>query len=132
MNKLILLVALILVAAYPAAAQGYQTATLLNAVTATGTGRAIRLSGVVPFRHTGAITVTGAPATCTLNIQWAITADTPTANDWFDLSGNQDCTSSSAGFHIADRPILWVRGNLTVLTGGTAPTVSLRYLGKGQ
>jgi hypothetical protein len=31
--------------------------------------------------------------------------------------------------HFADKPVLYIRGNLTALTGGAAPTVTLTYMG---
>jgi hypothetical protein len=32
-------------------------------------------------------------------------------------------------FHVVYKPIAWVRGDLTALSGGTNPTVTIKYEG---
>lgn len=73
--------------------------------------------------HTLTAIVTGGPSGCTVNLD--------ASNDgthWFDISGPQTCTSNVM-FHVFGRSVELVRGNLTALSGGTAPTVTLTYLG---
>lgn len=74
-------------------------------------------------KHTLMAIVTGAPATCTINLDGSLDGV-----HWFDLSGPQNC-AASAMFHVVDKPVLYVRGNLSALAGGTSPTVTIAYVG---
>lgn len=82
---------------------------------------------MVITKHTIHLRVTGGPATCTYRLEGSLDPDEVTP-EWFDLSGTLTCTTSTM-VHIVDRPVMRVRGNLLTLTGGTSPTVQLRYLG---
>jgi hypothetical protein len=73
--------------------------------------------------HTIQAVVAGAPAACTINLDGSLNSST-----WADISGPQTCTSSIM-FHVVNRSVAYVRANLTVLSGGTAPTVRVTYLG---
>ncbi len=92
-----------------------------TALTATGTTAGF----AVPSNsfHTLQAVVTGSPSVCTINLDGSLDG-----TNWFDISGNQTCTSSVM-FHVVNRSVTNVRANLTALSGGTAPTVTARYTG---
>jgi len=84
----------------------------------------------LPFtvhKHTVQAVVTGAPATGSIQLEGTLD-DVTGSPTWFNLSGAQPCTANTI-FHVVDRPVSGIRVNLTALTGGTGPTVSIRYLG---
>lgn len=69
-----------------------------------------------PTIHTVQLTVTGAPTTCTVQLEGCL-LDPVDATCWEILSDpNVDCTSIEM-FHVVDRPVRNVRLNLTVLAG---------------
>lgn len=92
----------------------------------TGTG-ATASSGAIrgtPVHHAINLVVTGAPATCTYRLQGSANGTT-----WYNISAADiTCTSSATAFETG-KPTRYVRGNLLTLTGGTAPTVTLQYVG---
>jgi hypothetical protein len=91
--------------------------------TAAAATNAFDVSYLVPTHHSFAAIVTGAPATCTVQLEGSLDG-----TNWFALTAATTCTSSvfaSAANYATD----YVRLNLTALTGGSSPTVSLRYLG---
>ena len=99
-----------------------QTAT--GATSTTLFSSTARVPGV-PINHTAELIVTGAPATCTYRLQG--TSDNTT---WFDISASAiTCTSTTVAYE-ANKPAKNIRGNLVTLTGGTAPTVTLKYVGR--
>lgn len=113
---LILLLALVALAQYP------PVYTKWGPLTGTGTTAALPL----PYgfsQHTLQIIVTGGPSGCTVNLDGSLDGV-----NWFDLSGAQTCTSNTM-FHVVSKPVAYVRGDLTALTGGTAPTVTISYEG---
>lgn len=73
--------------------------------------------------HTVAAVPSGSPAICTLRLEGSLDHIS-----WFDLSGDQTCTASLM-FHVADKPVQFVRINLTALSGGSSPSVAVRYAG---
>lgn len=81
-------------------------------------------AGHIPLWMTFQVVTTGGPATCTLNVQGSLDNI-----NWFDLSGNQTCTSSLM-FHVVNKPVQYVRINLSALTGGTSPTVTTTVFGE--
>lgn len=92
------------------------------AMSGTGTTAALPL----PYgfsQHTIQIIVTGGPSGCTVNLDGSLDGV-----NWFDLSGGQTCTSNTM-FHVVSKPVAYVRGDLTALTGGTSPTVTISYEG---
>lgn len=92
---------------------------------ATGATASSGLMRGLPVNHTSELIVTGGPATCTYSLQG--TRDGVT---WFTISASAiTCTSTTVAFE-ANKPAVSVRGNLLTLTGGTAPTVTLKYIGK--
>lgn len=129
MKKLASLLLALLLASPALRGQAFkETRTLLNAVATTGQSTAFNVEVTAPSNHTLAVTVTGAPATCTIALMGAATTGTPVAADWFNLSGNQSCTAKVM-FHTPDRPMLWVAADLSALSGGTSPTVTAKYVG---
>ena len=100
---------------------GWHTKTF-TAQSATGTTAevvdfdTVRLS---PDELTVQLNVTGAPTTCTYQVEGSLDNVT-----FFDLSGAKSCTSSLM-FHLDSKPVRYLRGNLTALSGGTSPSVQL-------
>lgn len=74
-------------------------------------------------RHTVMVTVSGAPSACTVNLDGSLDGV-----HWFDLSGPQNAAANTM-FHVVDKPVIYVRGNLSALSGGTSPSVSISYAG---
>lgn len=111
----------LLFAAIMCAAALAQAAKTWTALTATGTTALYNVPG--NDIHTMQAIVTGSPASCTVHLEGSIDS-----THWFDLSGDQTCTSSMM-FHVVARSVLYVRGNLITLSGGTSPTVTLSYSG---
>lgn len=103
----------------------FTTQTATGATTGYGVASASASNAGVPINHTVELIVTGGPATCTYSLQGS--ADNST---WFTISASAiTCTSTTVAFE-ANKPTKYVRGNLLTLTGGTAPTVTLKYIGK--
>lgn len=103
--------------------RGYQkTFTTQNATGATASSGLMR---GIAINHAIELIVTGAPATCTYRLQ-----GTRDAVTWFNISAADiTCTTTTVSFE-ANKPTVQVRGNLLTLTGGTAPTVTLKYIGR--
>lgn len=120
-RRIITILALALALCATAAAQSIRYA--FAAHSATGTKAAIDVTRVMPHKHTASVIVTGTPATCVITLEGSIDG-----TNFFDISGNQTCTASLM-FHVVEKPVLYVRPNLTTLTGGSSPTVTLTYLG---
>lgn len=92
-----------------------------NALGAVGVTASQSVEGAA--RHTVMVTVSGAPTTCTVNLDGSLDGV-----HWFDLSGPQNAASNTM-FHVVDKPVIYVRGNLSALSGGTSPSVSISYTG---
>ena len=113
---------LLLLLAAVAVAQYSPVTFKWSAMTATGTTAALPL----PYgfsQHTLQILVTGSPSGCTVNLDGSLDG-----THWFDLSGGQTCTSNTM-FHVVSKPVAYVRGDLTALSGGSSPTVTISYEG---
>ena len=78
---------------------------------------------VSPSRHTVQLLLTGGPTGCAYQLEGSLDN-----SNWENLSGTQDCTSVTM-FHVVDRPVNYIRGNLTTLSGGSSPTVQFLYAG---
>ena len=97
---------------------------------APGVTAGLSVQPLEPAEHTAEITVTGGPATCTFQLEGSVNSTTGVDGTWFALSGAVDCTvAANRMFHVVNKPVPWVRGNLTALAGGAAPAVTLGYLG---
>lgn len=90
------------------------------ALSATGTTAAFGVPA--SHIHTVSAVVAGGPSGCTVNLDGMIDGT------WYDISGPQTCTSSVM-FHVFGKAVELVRGHVTALSGGTAPTVTITYLG---
>lgn len=103
--------------------RGFQkTFTAQTAVGATISSGQMR--GVAVW-HTIELIVTGAPATCTYRLQ-----GTRDGITWFNISAADiTCTATTVSFE-SGKPAVQVRGNLLTLTGGTSPTITLKYIGR--
>lgn len=92
--------------------------------TAVGATTALTPRGI-PTDHTIELIVTGAPATCTYQAQGSRDGTT-----WFNLSASAiTCTSTITAFE-SNKPVVHVRGNILTLTGGTSPSVTMKYIGR--
>lgn len=98
---------------------------LLNSVTLIGE------SNSIPFRkitkgHTIQIDITGAPTAITVDLEgslnnttWAVLITSPMSA--------AELTAAVSLSHIEDKPVRYIRVNLTTLTGGSSPTVTVLY-----
>jgi hypothetical protein len=99
----------------------------LGTLAAVGTTFGVNI-GPVAHKHTVQVITAGGPTTCAIQLEGTLDDVTSNSPDWANLSGSQTCTSSVT-FHVADRPVTGIRANLTALTGGSSPTVAIKYVG---
>lgn len=100
---------------------------LLAAATATGAGPSARLKKGVK-EHTVQTIITGSPTAVTVSLEASLN-DGVTWNaigTYIFTAG--DLSAGSAMYHVVNKPVEVVRINLTVLTGGVAPTATSFYL----
>jgi len=95
--------------------------TLLNAVAAATVGTTLDTTFLLS-KHTWEIVVTGAPANETTLLEGSINGTT-----WYTLDTSNITTSEMR--HVVNKPVRYVRGNCTVLPGGT---LTVRYMGGGN
>ena len=98
---------------------------LLDAATATGVGDTWNIrSGAA--NHTLQGTATGNPTGITTDLEGSLDGVT-----WYTLAAhkwvNGELTDQQAMFHVLSKYVTYVRVNLTTLTGGTSPTVTIKY-----
>lgn len=93
------------------------------ALTATGNTATFDVGKALPSNHAVLAVVTGGPATCTISLQGTIDGVT-----WDTISNATTCTSS-VYFYVSGKPMSGIRASLTVLSGGTSPTVTVFYTG---
>lgn len=91
--------------------------TSLNAAAATGPGTTVDL-GVVRSSHTMQTSTTGAPTGVTVNLEGSLASTGP----WTTLVASTSTTGDVQT--VSGKAVRYVRANLAVLTGGTAPTVT--------
>ena len=100
---------------------------LLNAATATGAGSSIKVSQI-PSEHTVQATMGGTVVATAVTVDLEGSLDGTT---WAALASHPftagEISAEAAIFHIVDKPVRYVRANLTTLTGGTDPTVTVKY-----
>lgn len=105
---------------------GFSVYALLNAVTATGAGTLVATPGIDRFHSIQVLGGGTAVAT-------AVTVKLEGSLDGTNWAGILTWTLGAQAYKdivsLANFPVVYVRGNLTVLTGGTAPTVTVLYLG---
>lgn len=101
--------------------------TLLSAVTSTGAGT-IKHSAYLMDKKTVQVSITGAPSAVTVTLEGSIdgTNFATLATKAFSAG---ELTATFALFHSIDTPVTYVRANLTVLTGGSTPTVTAIFEG---
>ncbi len=92
-----------------------------TAQTATGTTAVLDFRSVKmhPDKLTVQLNVTGSPTGCAYQLEGSLDNV-----NFFDLSGSQTCTANKM-FHLDAKYVRYLRGNLTTLTGGTSPSVTL-------
>lgn len=93
-------------------------------MTASGTTTAFDVRQLSPSQHSMQAIETGGPSGCSVQLEGSLDNV-----NWFNLSGAQSCTAASIFFSVVQRPADFVRGNVTTLSGGTSPTITLSYLG---
>ncbi len=104
---------------------------LLDAATATGAGTPIRQDsapGKAIKDYTVEVTVTGSPSAVTVDLEGSLmgVGYAQLAQHVFDAA---EITAQFAIFHVASKSIVFIRGNLITLTGGSTPTVTMRFVG---
>ncbi len=96
------------------------------AFSATGNGTAFSPSEASPagMSHHGLLNnftvtteLTGSPTGVNAKLQGSLDNSV-----WFEL-GNTTSTSSDM-FHVVDKPVIFIRANVTTLDGGSSPTVT--------
>lgn len=99
---------------------------LLAAVTAVGAGTSVRLKKGVQ-EHTVQVIITGTPTAVVVALESSLNDGTTwnTIGTYTLTAG--DLTAGSAMYHVDNKPSELVRMNLTTLTGGTSPTVTVFY-----
>lgn len=97
---------------------GLPALTSLSAATATGAGTPFNLL-LCHANFTIAVTVTGAPASCAVQLQGSLDG-----TNWYSMGSASNNTSGTSAVNVSNTPAIWVRANLTTLTGGTSPTVT--------
>lgn len=98
--------------------------TLLDAVTGAGAG----VSNALKFlctKMSWEIVVTGAPTATQTDLEGSINGTT-----WYSLDISTTLTSEMR--HVVNKPVNFIRANLITLTAGTAPTVTVNFLGGGN
>ncbi len=104
--------------------------TLLNAVTSTGASDALVHS--VPVKnHTLQVTITGAPSAVKVALEGSIDNITFVKITEHTFSAGE-LTATKAMFFNIDKPFPYVKANLTTLTAGTNPTVTVKYVGNNN
>ena len=103
-----------------------------TALTATGQTEAVTTALGAGFCKTHSIQadITGSPTDVQGKLEGSLDGGKNPTN-WFDLSGTLTFTAGDL-FHIVNKAVANVRFNLTVLTGGTSPTVTPIYVGSIQ
>lgn len=94
---------------------------ILDTATGTGVGNTVKFSSI-PTKWTVSVTHTGSPTTVITDIEGSLDGDT-----FYPLAEHTSVTADEA-FHIVGKAFKYVRANLSVLTGGTSPTVTVKLL----
>lgn len=101
---------------------------LLKAAAATGAGDSKKLVARYgeSSTHTVQIDITGAPTAVVVDFEGSLDE-----KSWFQLASHtmtaSELTATAAMFHVVDKPVEFIRSNLTTLTGGSSPTVSVLH-----
>lgn len=100
---------------------------MLTASTATGAGLSVALRKGVQ-EHTVQVIITGSPTAVTVALESSLDNGVTWNSIGTYAFSAGDLTAASAMYHVVNKPAELVRMNTTVLTGGTAPTVTAYYL----
>ena len=104
--------------------------TLLNAATSTGASSSLTHS--TPVRnHALQVTITGAPTAVTVELLGSLDNTNFVTSATHVLSAGE-LTATKAMYFVIDKPLAYVKANLAVLTGGTTPTVTVKYAGESS
>ena len=101
----------------------------LNAVTATGAGSAIDLIRIEreEINNLGVwSSTTGTPATVSIQIEASPDDSITAPTNWFPVGSAITATTNTGTILTLPPGTRWMRANLTTLTGGTAPTVTVK------
>ncbi len=104
--------------------------TLLNAVTSTGASTVL-IHSVPVKNHTLQVTITGAPSAVKVALLGSIDNITFVQITEHTFSAGE-LTATKAMFFNVDKPFPYVKADLTTLTAGTNPTVTVKYVGGGS
>lgn len=88
---------------------------------------ASRGNNYAPSKHTMIVEITGAPTAVTVGLHGAYSVDGATVLAQEHILTAGELTAGIAMFHVIDKPMDFVAGELITLTGGTAPTVTMRH-----
>ncbi len=95
--------------------------TLLNQVTVTGAGNSVDLMHTYKD-YSWQIELTGSPTSIEVRLEGSIDG-----TNWGILDLITD--PSAAGLrHVVNKPIQYIRANVVTLSGGTNPTVTVKFL----
>ena len=100
---------------------------LLDAATTTGASPRWKAYGST--YHTVQVNLTGSPTAVTVDLEGSLDNNT-----YFTLASHvlnsSELSNSSAMFHVESKIVEYIKSNVTNLTGGTSPTVTVRYFGE--
>ena len=108
--------------------------SLLSAATATGAGSSTALGDFSPSGTTLGIlsnftvqaTMGGGVVATAVTVALEGSIDN---SNWFSLASHAftaaEITAEAAMFHVVNKAVPFIRGNLTTLTGGTNPTITM-------
>ena len=95
---------------------------------ATTTGASPRWKAYKSLTHTVQVDITGSPTAVTVDLEGSLDNNT-----YFQLASHSmtsaELTASAAMFHVETKRVEFVKTNVTTLTGGSSPTVTVRYFG---
>lgn len=123
-GALLIVIAIAVLLPFPGQTQGYNAYHQLIA-SVSGADISLQENSVIQY-HKLAWTVTGAPAGCTVKLEQS--ADNSV---WSDLIANQTCTSNNSST-VVNASNVWVRINVTALSGGSSPVLTVTYTGYVQ
>ena len=97
---------------------------ILNAATATGAGSEVgfgKSQEILTFQ----VDATGSPTAVVMDIEGSLDGTNFAQLAQHTFSADE-IAAQLAIFHISGKPVEQIRANLTTLTGGTSPTVTVR------
>lgn len=102
--------------------------TSLDAATSTGASSIKQLPFLVN-NHTIQVDITGGPSAVTVTLEGSLDGAEPFFTLGTKAFSAGELTATAAMLHVVDKPVNYVRTNLTVLTGGSSPTITVLYDG---